>query len=73
MRLSFKPGTHLVSLTGSGSVYPTHCDEVLVTDVRAGLTPAELVERKILKLGAIHSALAPVRRRGAPSQRKSKS
>lgn len=67
MRLSFMPGKHLMSPTMPGPVYHTHCDEALVTDARAGLTPAELVERKILKLGAIHSACLSVQRRGAPS------
>lgn len=56
MQFHYKPDEHLTSPPAPGPGLHANPEEVLVKDSRAGLTPADMVERKLLELG--HSTMS---------------
>lgn len=51
MQLHYIPNAQLTCATTPGVTSATQVDEVLVRDSRAGLSPADMVERKLLNVG----------------------
>ena len=71
----YRSGTHsFPAETSSAPAAFEQPDEVLVADVRAGLTPSEMVERKLLRLlhgarvAGSHVRMAGLERRRGPDR-----